>query len=304
MARNLSATTSVTLLDTDVSSVRIYSDIYNTVIHSDIHYSNLVFSDVLLGSFIKYNALSDDFYSADVITFNYSKGLSDISSVAEALSLSTAKTINESFGSTDTPIVNVGKNVSESSNITDVATVTPTKVLSDTTNLGSTLSKSYLKRVLDLVHTTDDVDGEVGADDDQNMHFVKSRSDLSLTSDSISFANQFFREYYDSTTAADIVRLDVDKLLIESINLGDVCVILLTTVKDFEEVSSVADIVSLDISKSLTDVSYFEDNAVKLNNKPISDGVSVGDSGLLFVQGYVDNLQYFAEDYVGLNQNF
>lgn len=41
-----------------------------------------------------------------------------------------------------------------------------------------------------------------------------------------------------------------------------------------------------------------------LNIKTLSDTLTADDSGYFLGQGYVDNMEYFAEDYVGYKRTF
>jgi hypothetical protein len=119
-------------------------------ISATVTYTNLVASDILIGNFVITNNLFDEAGFAEDYFFDFTKSLVDEATTSDALSYNYHKP------------------------------------LSDTFSTGDSFAHSFVKSVTDLIHATDDLDGEASVEDDQNMSFVKKRSDSTFAFDNIS----------------------------------------------------------------------------------------------------------------------
>ncbi len=117
----------------------------------------------------------------------------------------------------------------------------------------------------DILSVTDDVDGEASVLDDQEMQFVKQRTDSAIMSDVIEF--------------------------------------IISAVRNFQETPSVADALAKATARSQSDNALAGDAAIVAPGKGLQNTASTSDAGSLRSQGYCD-LSYFADDYVGATRTF
>lgn len=339
----------------------IISENIDSIYFSKITFDTANFSSATSVSTTK--PLSDTAAFVDDQTTNFGKGLEDSPVTGDLLALEYDKFLANSGAGTDTQALSIGKVADDSANFTLETTLDTTKLLSDS------------------IHVTDDVDGEASIEDDQNMLFTKSRTEVIWLTDSLDRTVAYSRAFSDSGVASDNVinfqtskglddtvssddstqtafgkalsdnGLATDNLLrsvdyirafaeqgdyndsatllagkvssdnfsatdlfartvsfsrnfSDSASLGDFTAIDIVFTREFSDSAIWQDGVSLGVSTVLTDNGYVLENKVKSFGKGNSDSASVTDSGSLYGQDYVDNLFYFAEDYVGYNATF
>lgn len=135
-------------------------------ISATVTFTNLAATDVLLGNFVITNNLFDEAGFAEDYFFDFTKSLVDTASTSDALSFDYVKS------------------------------------LADTFSTGDAFSHSFVKSVTDSIHATDDLDGEASVEDDQNMSFVKKRSDSTFALDSIS-VKSITKAFADTATTGE-----------------------------------------------------------------------------------------------------
>lgn len=165
-------------------------------------------------------ALTDD----DVLTII--KGLTETPAVAEAHIIAFTKPLTDSGSVTDTPALQPTKELTEAPSATDDDTLDITKIAGDDTNhdycdlsyfaedyiAGDRTDRAYVaennvvsitKFLTDQTFVTDDLDGEASAEDDQEISFVKTRTDIGVASDSFDRTVTYLRDFAENGSASE-----------------------------------------------------------------------------------------------------
>ncbi len=150
-------------------------------------------------SFISYEkSLQDATAINDVLvkTINFFRSFADSFSVVEALNITTnlATPFSETPGITDVLRPSAGKGLSETPALTDAIT-----------------ARAFTKALANSVDATDDVDGEASILDDQEMQFVKIRTNVATVSEVIAISLFQNRALADSLGVIDGDVLDFGK---------------------------------------------------------------------------------------------
>tara|TARA_R110002074_G_scaffold388305_1_gene570882 strand:+ start:1996 stop:3642 length:1647 start_codon:yes stop_codon:yes gene_type:complete len=212
---------------------------------------NLLFSDT--------PTVSDD-YSND-----FAKHVADAINLQEATALAATKTAADATGLSDAASSGVGKSATEAVSSSDSQTSVFTKGVEDTPAFADTRFAVYQKALTDTATASDDVDGEATLLDDQEIQFLKQRTDAATISDVILVLLIFVRNPVDTTAASESA--------------------------------------SKAFARSRADSALLGDAVVASPGKGVLETTSTSDEGSLRSQGYADFI-YFAEDYVGASQTF
>lgn len=175
------------------------------------------------------------------------------------------------------------------------------RLISDTLSAAESLVKALGIGKSDSVSATEVLQFDVSkvatdssnASDTALVGFGKVVSDSGATSDSNII--DFSKYVSDSANTTDQIQtFAIGKFITDSAYATD----------DFDGVAVPDDDQTIQFVKSLGNIGYASDNDVKSIGKISSDSVSSSDNGTLINQGYVDNLNYFADDYVGAKRTF
>ena len=150
---------------------------------------NLLFSDT--------PTVSDD-YSND-----FAKHVADAINLQEATALAATKTAADATGLSDAASSGVGKSATEAVSSSDSQTSVFTKGVEDTPAFADTRFAVYQKALTDTATASDDVDGEATLLDDQEIQFLKQRTDAATISDVILVLLIFVRNPVDTTAASE-----------------------------------------------------------------------------------------------------
>ena len=165
-------------------------------------------------------ALTDD----DVLTII--KGLTETPAVAEAHIFALTKPLTDSGSVSDLPSIRPAKAFTESSSATDNDTIDVTKIAGDDTNHdycdltyfaedyieGDRTDRAYVaennvvsitKFLNDQAFVTDDLDGEASAEDDQEIAFVKTRTDIGVVSETFDRTVIYLRDFTENGGATE-----------------------------------------------------------------------------------------------------
>ena len=165
-------------------------------------------------------ALTDD----DVLTII--KGLTETPAVTEAHIIAFTKPLTDSGSVTDTPALQPTKGLTEAPSATDNDTLDIIKIAGDDTNHDycdlSYFAEDYVagdrtdlgfftddnvvsitKFLTDQTFVTDDLDGEATAEDDQEIAFVKTRTDIGVASDSFDRTVVYLRDFAENGSASE-----------------------------------------------------------------------------------------------------
>lgn len=153
----------------------------------------------------------------------------------------------------------------------------------------------------DYLNVTDDVDGAASIEDDQEMQFIKQRTDLGAVSDSLAFAMSYVRFYTDSYKALDKITFGFGKSILDTGRFSDSKTFVVS--KKLVDSFGSRDLLAKGMSRPLTDNARTADLKAFAFNKARTDAATMSDSGSLRSQGYCD-FSYFSEDYVGSSRTF
>ena len=183
---------------------------------------SVVDSDVitLLKRLTDSGAITDD----DVLTIV--KGLTETPAVAEAHIFALTKPLTDSSSVSDLPSLRSVKPLTEAPSATDNDTLDVTKIAGDDTNhdycdltyfaedyiQGDRTDRAYVaesnvvsitKFLNDQTFVTDDLDGEASAEDDQEIAFVKTRTDIGVVSETFDRTVVYLREFTENGGATE-----------------------------------------------------------------------------------------------------
>lgn len=113
--------------------------------------------------------LTDDGVVSDTHAVTQSKAISNATSVSDSVLLARSKGITDTGYVAENNIFSVGKGLSNSAGATD----------------SFTSQRAFSRSFTDTAYATDDIDGAASILDDQEMQFVKARTDIASVSDSI-----------------------------------------------------------------------------------------------------------------------
>lgn len=165
-------------------------------------------------------ALTDD----DVLTII--KGLTETPAVTEAHIIAFTKPLTDSGAITDAHSLTSVKPLTEAPSLTDNDTLEIIKIAGDDTNhdycdlsyfaedyiAGDRTDRAYVaetnvvsitKFLTDQTFVTDDLDGEATAEDDQEIAFVKTRTDIGVASDSFDRTVVYLRDFAENGSASE-----------------------------------------------------------------------------------------------------
>jgi len=157
------------------------------------------------------------------------------------------------------------KALQDNAGASDANTKAVTKAPTDSSEALDAAALAFGKTIADTVGATDDVNG-IDVDDDQNIIFFK------VTSNSSSVADVFVR--------------------------------VAAYLRSFSDAANTTDVHTHVVGKNVTDTGTMLDVEVKFAGLGKADTMAAGDAGELLNQDYVDNPNYFLDDYVGTKRTF
>jgi hypothetical protein len=157
------------------------------------------------------------------------------------------------------------------------------------------------KQLKDSLFVTDDIDGEASILDDQEVQFVKQRSDAAFIGDSIHINTGNRRRFSHTAATADDVVFSIGRTLSDIPDVSDR--INMLTGKHINDIPVAVDTLAFALSRARTDSAFLGDANEAAFNKTLLERASIADAGSLRSQNYSD-FTYFAEDYVGASRTF
>tara|TARA_E500000081_G_scaffold147156_1_gene171051 strand:+ start:1699 stop:2880 length:1182 start_codon:yes stop_codon:yes gene_type:complete len=220
--------------------------------------NNLEFS-LSQGQFMAIFELFENPQTTDAQVFSFFKTLTDSSTAADAAAISFATARAETTTTVDEQILAVFKSLVDATSITDAHVKTFGLGRADTANAVDSQITHLNKHAADTVNATDDVDGAASVLDDQEMQFVKARSDTAAATESLSKQVGYNRTHTNAFSAVDLASLSPEKF--------------------FSDVGTVADDVNfVATSKVVSDTPRVTDNAVRQTTRPLTDNAVVSDA--------------------------
>lgn len=255
--------------------------------------------DYIQGPQVDHITLTDVFS----LLITYGRNLTEDPAITDAYAYTVTKPFTEAMGGTDLSILLLTKPFADSFGVTDSDTLSFAKGVTETPALIDTRTFDFTKVISEQLFSTDDLDGEASAEDDQEIQFVKTRSDSSALTDNFSKTVTFSRTFSEAPAANEEHSFDVTKPLTEAPTASDSFGKVVAFSRSFTEAGSASDSDTLNTGKNLSDNGGIIDVQVVQFTKASSDSSVAADSGSLRSQGYCD-FTYFAEDYVGASRTF
>ena len=253
-------------------------------------------------------ALTEQPAFTDAHTFDQTKPLSNSGSVAEDATLTPGKVFADASAFTDNDTLDVTKDVGgdTAQDYCDVTYFLEDYTVGDRLDrifLGDEQEFTYVKNISDQTFVTDDLDGEATTEDDQEIDFVKTRSEIVSIGDVFDRDVAYSRAFTEAPAANDSPAMDITKPTSDSGTASDTFAKTVVYIRDFTESPSTSDADTITFGAVKSDDGAFTDSDVKSMSKSLTESPSAASSGSLRSQGYCD-FTYFAEDYVGASRTF
>ncbi len=253
-------------------------------------------------------ALTEQPAFTDAHTFDQTKPLSNSGSVAEDATLTPGKVLADASAFTDNDTLDVTKDVGgdTAQDYCDVTYFLEDYTVGDRLDrifLGDEQEFTYVKNISDQTFVTDDLDGQASAEDDQEIDFVKTRSEIVSIGDVFDRDVAYSRAFTEAPAANDSPAKVVGRPASDSSTASDSFSRTVVYLRDFTESPSTSDTDTITFGAVKSDDGALTDSDVKSMSKSLAESPSAADSGSLRSQGYCD-FTYFAEDYVGASRTF
>jgi len=286
---------------------------------------NLKFS-LSQGQFLAIFELFENPQTTDAQVFAFFKNLTDSSIAADAAAKAFGTARQDSASTVDEKVLAVLKPIVDAPSVTDLTFRSVVKpALADTVAASEQILIEYFNTqiLLETVSATDDLDGATTAEDDQEMQFVKVRSDTAVITDSLVRQLNYNRTHADAASAIDLASLAPEKFFSDVGGVSDALLISRSKglsssagatdtfvrqnsfSRPFTETPSANDLPELQLSTTRSDSASVTDSVIVLRtvNQFHSETPSATDAGSLRSQGFAD-FTYFAEDFVGASRTF
>lgn len=156
------------------------------------------------------------------------------------------------------------------------------------------------KAVLDRINVTDDIDGAASIQDDQEMQFTKTVTDVAGVSDVIYIIIEVLRDFVDDAFVGDHFAASFAKPFADAAQLTDDQTN--QTNKGLFEIPAFQDFLTRYLTKPLLDNANITDLRAMATSAVKTDSFQSTDTGTVQCQSY--GADYFAEDYVGVFRSF
>jgi len=241
---------------------------------------NLGFS-LSQGQFMVILELFENPQTTDAQVFAFFKTLIDSSTVADAAAFSFARTRAEITTTADEQILAVFKLLLDAASATDAPAKTFGTARADAATAADDQLNHLNKHAVDTVNATDDVDAEASILDDQEMQFVKARSDTAAATESLSRQVGYNRTPADAASAIDLASLAAEKFFSDVGDISDA--VLAAQGKGLSSSAGATDtFVHQNVfSRLLTDDGVISDTHAVTQSKAVSNATSVSDNVLL-----------------------
>ena len=141
-------------------------------------------AQIKFGDFLIFRFFTEALGLSDTPAKSVNKPLSDSQTVTDLASMGTGKPVSDASTASDDALIGIGKAASDSGALADqIDTLAIGKILADSSSVSESQSMGFHKFIAEAAGVTDDLDGEATADDDQEMTFVKVKSNLATVTD-------------------------------------------------------------------------------------------------------------------------
>ena len=270
-------------------------------------------------SFTFYKNLKETLGLSDKRIVSFFKGLMDAASVQDQYRMQLARGLVDQAGARDAyqHVLNKGPKdtagvrdskgfilyrlLNDSSSVADYSNRQFTKNNFETVRFTETRSQVFAKSLADVLKVTDDVDGAASILDDQEMQFIKQRTDVSFAVDTFAFAMAYKRAYADLSQAQEKIVVGFGKSAVDSARLSDTRKFVVS--KQIVDAFGSRDILAKVMARPVLDNARIAESKSIGFGSSRKDSAAFTDSGSVRSQGYCD-FSYFAEDFVGASRTF
>ena len=160
---------------------------------------------ISFGKFVLWRFFYDSTTVDDQATKASGKSLTESPEVTDLQTKSSSKTFSEALSITDfvAILLNQVKVFSDFFGASDNQTLNIHKKPTDAVAFTEAQAKDFAKTINETFYATDDLDGEASADDEQNITFVKVRSEILPVTDAVSILFNQGRIFADSSATSD-----------------------------------------------------------------------------------------------------
>ena len=157
------------------------------------------------GNFILWRFFYDSAAVSDQVTKESGKNFPEPLKLTDVQTSATSKSLSETLSISDfvTILLNQIKVFSDVFAASDSQTLSIHKKPNDAVAFTEAQAKDFAKVINETFYATDDLDGEASADDEQNITFVKVRSEILAITDSVSILFNQGRVFTDSSLTSD-----------------------------------------------------------------------------------------------------
>lgn len=226
-------------------------------------------------SFAKH--LHDSAVLAETRVYFLAKALQDNPGAADHLQNAFAKVLVDAGTVAENAALGVYKSASDAAQLIDEAHTQFAKTLADVAVTADFAHRNISKPLQDSVSATDDLDGAATIEDDQEMIYFKTTSEMAGVSDVFYRQVNYVRHFNEDGSLADVQVRAVEKPFTESPQLAD------GATKSSEKI--------------LSEVFSAIDLAEKSSTKPVSNEVSLTDTDSISVGKTVSDTASFSDDF-------
>jgi hypothetical protein len=160
---------------------------------------------ISFGKFVLWRFFYDSTTTDDQATKATGKSFTESPEVTDAQAKASSKTFSEALSITDFVdiLLNQFKVFSDVLGASDNQTLNIRKKPNDVVAFTEAQAKDFAKVINETFYATDDLDGEASADDEQNITFVKVRSEILPVTDAVSILFNQGRIFADSSATSD-----------------------------------------------------------------------------------------------------
>ena len=164
-------------------------------------------ADISLGKFLIFRFFFENLGLSDSESKALNKSLLDASALSDTATTDVSKIKSDQAGTTDSSVFDFGTAQNDSSQTSDaIDTLAIGKALQDSSALSEVQTMNFHKFVEEATGVTDDLDGEATTNDDQDMTFVKVRSNLATITDLVSIVKNTIFSDTSALTDSGLVR--------------------------------------------------------------------------------------------------
>ena len=340
LSTSMSIQTKSTAMTTSVSSTKLAAEIGEFLLHMRKRDAVTVIdgSGVLSKAFLEFvkaradaslvddslvlalgKLFSDSTLLSESVGKALEKGSLDSAGVLQSHTVQTTKAVSSALASLDVALVSLLKATNETALLSDADLVAFFKALADEPVAFDQVAASFTKlaedasavteqrqlgltkTVDDRVFSSDDIDGAASIDDDQEVQFIKSVTEIVGVSDAIYIVIVLLRDFFDTSISSDLATLEIDKPVVDSSFITDH--INTQAFKGLNDSALPSESVATVFAKLFTDNLPVSEIKTLALNAGKHESALISDTGLLRSQSYCD-FSYLSEDYVGVSTSF